>query len=131
VILVGHLRQEIPSMGRASRARPTNLYYKLYRIRDELGLTQDEMLERLFSDGRLSIYFTERLSRSSISAYELDRLEPPLPVLVSYARVANVWVDVLIDDERDLPDEIPAPVKSGGIQLPPIRTVVQGTVKED
>jgi len=118
-------------MGRASRARPTNLYYKLYRIRDELGLTQDEMLERLFSDGRLSIYFTERLSRSSISAYELDRLEPPLPVLVSYARVANVWVDVLIDDERDLPDEIPAPVKSGGIQLPPIRTVVQGTVKED
>jgi transcriptional regulator with XRE-family HTH domain len=117
-------------MGRASRARPANLYYKLYRIRDKLGLTQDEMLERLFSIGRLSPYFTDRLSRSSISAYEQDRLEPPLPVLVSYARVANVWVDVLIDDERDLPDEIPAERKSGGKKRPPIRTVVQGTVKD-
>jgi hypothetical protein len=34
--------------------------------------------------------------------------EPPLLVLLSYARVAGVYVDVLIDDELELPLKLPA-----------------------
>ena len=38
--------------------------------------------------------------------YELGKREPPLPVLLKYARIAGVYVDVLIDDELDLPKKL-------------------------
>jgi hypothetical protein len=38
----------------------------------------------------------------------LDKAEPTLMVLLRYARVAGVIVDVLIDDELDLPENLPA-----------------------
>ena len=47
------------------------------------------------------------ISRSSIAGYELGIKEPPLPILLKYARLANVIVDVLIDDQLNLPDQIP------------------------
>jgi transcriptional regulator with XRE-family HTH domain len=50
----------------------------------------------------------DKLSRTSISAYELGTGEPPLPVLLRYARLVNVSTDVLIDDELDLPAKLPA-----------------------
>jgi hypothetical protein len=46
-----------------------------------------------------------------ISLYEGGQREPPLPVLLRYARIAGVYVDVLIDDELDLPAKIPAKTK--------------------
>jgi transcriptional regulator with XRE-family HTH domain len=58
----------------------------------------------------------EKLSRTSISAYELGTGEPPLPVLLDYARLANVWVDVLIDDELELPARLPSAKKSEGVR---------------
>jgi transcriptional regulator with XRE-family HTH domain len=58
---------------------------------------------------------SEELFRSSISKYELGTREPPLPVLLKYARAANVYVDVLIDDEVDLPKRLPVNAKSEGI----------------
>ena len=78
-----------------ARLRPKRLGGKLRRIRDVLGLSQTEMLKRLgFED---EIWYTQ------ISAYELGRREPPLVVLLEYARLAGVSTDVLIDDELDLP----------------------------
>ena len=62
---------------------------------DVFGLSQDGMLERLG--------LTDEFFRSRISAYELGNREPPLPVLLKYARLVGISTDVLIDDELDLP----------------------------
>ena len=89
-------------MGRASRqARhyPQRLGEKLRKIRTSLDLSQNGMLKRLGDP--------EGLLGTSISAYERGLREPPLLVLLEYARVARVCVEVLIDDEEDLPDSLP------------------------
>ena len=90
-------------MGRAVRLRPARLGGKLLQIRNALGLSQSEMLERLG--------FADAIWYNQISAYERGRNEPPLPILLQYARVANVSTDVLIDDELDLPAKLPAKPK--------------------
>lgn len=95
-------------MGRHPRRKQERLAEKLLRIRLALGLSQNEMLRHLGIE--------ESLYRTSISNYELGDREPPLYVLLSYARAANVFVDALIDDELDLPEKIPARKKSEGIK---------------
>jgi transcriptional regulator with XRE-family HTH domain len=80
------------------RQKPERLAEKLLQIRMALGLSQDGMLERL---GLADEFF-----RSRISAYELGNREPPLPVLLRYARLVGVSTDVLIDDEMDLPAKL-------------------------
>ena len=95
-------------MARSPRPKPARLPEKLLQIRLALDLSQDGMLRELGLD--------ERLSRTSISAYELGTSEPPLPVLLDYARIANVWMDVLVDDELDLPDKLPSAEKHEGVK---------------
>ena len=95
-------------MARSPRPKPARLPEKLLQIRLALELSQDGMLRQLGLD--------ERLSRTSISAYELGTGEPPLPVLLEYARLANVWMDVLVDDELDLPDKLPSAKKHEGVK---------------
>jgi transcriptional regulator with XRE-family HTH domain len=86
-------------MGTA-RFRTERLGEKLRQIRDALGLSQTEMLRRLgFED---DIWYTQ------ISAYEMGRREPPLVILLEYARAAGVSIDVLADDNLDLPAKLPA-----------------------
>ena len=84
----------------APRQKPERLAEKLKQIRLSLGLSQDGMVERLG--------LTEEFFRSRISAYELGNREPPLPVLLTYARLVGISTDVLIDDKLDLPDKRPA-----------------------
>lgn len=103
-------------MGRNSRSRPIRLAEKLKQIRESLNLSQDGMLSRL----RLTE--AEGFERSVISAFELDKREPALDVLLSYAKVANVYVEVLIDDELDLPEQLPSKKKSGGIKSARIKS---------
>lgn len=95
-------------MGRASRPKPIHLGKKLLRIRRALGLSQDGLVARLPG--------SDTLTSASISAYELGQREPPLSVLLEYARMANVYVDVLADDDLDLPERLPANAKSEGIK---------------
>jgi transcriptional regulator with XRE-family HTH domain len=95
-------------MGRAARPKPVYLGEKLLRIRQAFGLSQDAMV------GRLSA--SDTLTSASISAYELGQREPPLMVLLEYARLANVYLDALADDDLDLPDSIPCRVKNMGIK---------------
>ena len=83
-----------------ARFRTKRLGEKLRQIRDALGLSQSEMLRRLGFDQEL--WYTQ------ISAYEMGRREPPLIILLEYARAAGVSTDVLIDDELDLPAKLPA-----------------------
>lgn len=45
--------------------------------------------------------------RNYISDFENGVREPSLPVLLKYARLAGVSMDVLVDDELDLPQLSP------------------------
>jgi transcriptional regulator with XRE-family HTH domain len=91
-------------MGKASRARPQRLAEKLTAIRKALGITHEDLIKKLDCP-EISLY------RASISQYESGKIEPPLPVLLRYARISNVYVEVLIDDAENLPAEIPAKTK--------------------
>lgn len=93
---------------RAERLTPERLSEKLLLIRNSLGISQSDMLRRLGLEDEL--WYTQ------ISGYELGRSVPPPVVLLEYARLANVYVDVLINDELDLPDRLPNPTKSEGIR---------------
>lgn len=94
-------------MGRAARIKPERLTEKLLHIRLALGLSQNEMIRHLGLE--------EMIYQSNLSGYELGEREPPMPFLLRYARAANVWLDVLVDDELDLPAQLPSPTKSEGI----------------
>ena len=87
-------------MGRASRTKPARLGGKLLAIRDGLELSQEEMLERLGNPNRVL--------QSSISGYERGVREPPLLVLLEYAHLAGVCVEILINDDLELPAKLPA-----------------------
>jgi transcriptional regulator with XRE-family HTH domain len=87
-------------MGHARR-RPLRLAEKLLQIRTALGLSQTEMHRRLDVG--------EEIPYTRISDYELDKSEPTLMILLSYARLAGVPTEVLIDDGLDLPDKLPGP----------------------
>lgn len=86
----------------------SSLAEKLLAIRNALGLSQSEMLKRLGVEDVIEYH--------TISKYELGKNEPPLMILLQYARAANVYVEALIDDELDLPDRLPAISKSEGIK---------------
>jgi transcriptional regulator with XRE-family HTH domain len=87
--------------------RPAHLPEKLLQIRLALGDTQEGLAHRLgFQD----------ITREYISGFERGTREPPLPVLLRLANLAGVYVDVLIDDEVELPRTLPARQKSEGIK---------------
>jgi transcriptional regulator with XRE-family HTH domain len=86
-------------MGRSRRPHPERLALKLLRVREALGVSQAEMVRRLDQP---------KLHPAHVSGYERGQREPPLPVLLRYARLAGVCLDVLVDDELDLPDKLPA-----------------------
>lgn len=95
-------------MGKTPRPKPSRLPEKLLQIRLALRLSQNEMLRHLG--------LGDESFRSTISGYELGTREPPLPILLNYARVAGVYVDVLIDDGLDLPDKLPSSRKHAGVK---------------
>ena len=88
-------------MGEKARPRPARLAEKLLQIRVGLGLSQGELIRRLGVE----------LTQNRISDYERGIGEPSLPLLLRYARVAGISTDVLIDDELDLPSNLPAKPK--------------------
>ena len=83
-------------MGSARRPRPTRLASKLRQIRLGLGLTQRQMFERLE-------YRESPLRVGHLSDFERDRREPPLALLLAYARAADIPLETLADDREDLP----------------------------
>jgi transcriptional regulator with XRE-family HTH domain len=78
-------------MGHARR-RPKRLAEKLRQIREALGVSQVELATQL----NVGIRFSE------ISKYENDQREPPLNVLLAYARLAKVPLAQIVDDDQDL-----------------------------
>ena len=86
-------------MGRIPREQPARLAEKLTYIRKALNLSQDGIIRRLGLE--------DKLAREEISKYERGRRTPSLLTLLEYARAAGLIVDDLIDDEIDLPKELP------------------------
>jgi transcriptional regulator with XRE-family HTH domain len=95
-------------MGLTRRPKPSRLAEKLLQIRTALGLSQNGMLRQLG--------LAESSFRSTVSGYERGEREPPLPILLRYAEISNVYVDVLIDDRLDLPEKLPASKKHSGVR---------------
>ena len=87
-------------MGKAKRAKPKQLASKLAKIRRALHLSQNEMIR--------SLGFARQLTQAEISSFERGVREPPLPVLLQYAKAAGVPMDLLVDDDLDLPAKLPA-----------------------
>lgn len=81
-------------MGRAKRWRVEKLPEKLLQIRTRLNLSQNELIKEL----RLE----NKIYRNNISEYETGKREPPMPVVLAYARLAGISTDILIDDSLDL-----------------------------
>ena len=57
-------------------------------------MSQGELVQRLGVQDL--IHYT------TISKYELDKNEPPLTILLAYARLAGIPVEQIIDDEVEL-----------------------------
>ena len=77
-----------------ARRRPKRLAEKLRQIRDALGVSQQEMVKRLGIE----------MPYQNISKYERDKSEPPIELLLAYARSANISLDQIVDDDEDCPD---------------------------
>ena len=77
-----------------SRPRPKHLAKKVLQNRRGLGVSQGEMVRRLGVQNLID--------HTTISKYELDKNEPPLAILLAYARLAGIPVEKIIDDELDL-----------------------------
>jgi transcriptional regulator with XRE-family HTH domain len=88
-------------MGTSRRPRPVRLAEKLLHIRSGLGLSQSQMCANL---ERADV----NLVANYISLYESGKREPPLQTLLAYAQAAGVPVELLIDDQQNLPRHLPA-----------------------
>ena len=78
-------------------------------IRLGLNLSENQILERLGFSNHL---FRSNVSHIRIRVWTSCSISAGAP---EYARLANVDVTVLIDDDLDLPENIPNPTKSEGI----------------
>jgi len=83
----------------SARPRPRRLAEKLLQIRQSLGFSQSEMVRQMG--------VADLIHYNNISKYELDKNEPPLMILLAYAKLAQVHLEVIVDDDVDLPRKLP------------------------
>jgi transcriptional regulator with XRE-family HTH domain len=81
-------------MGRSPRNKPMKLSHKLLAIRKRLQMSQTEMARAL----ELKVHY------SAVSNYELGTREPDMLIVLRYARLANVSMETLVDDQLNLPE---------------------------
>jgi|SRR5882724_969887 transcriptional regulator with XRE-family HTH domain len=96
-------------MGKYPRRKQRRLGAKLRQIRETLNLSQTEILRRLGLE--------EEFTRTNISNYEQDHREPPLYVLLQYARLAGICLDAIVDDDVDVPKKLPATPTHRGVKI--------------
>ena len=82
-------------MGRSARSKPLKLSHKLLAIRKHLQKSQTEMARAL----ELKVHY------SAVSNFELGTREPDLLVVLRYARLAGIAVELILDDQMALPWE--------------------------
>lgn len=74
------------------RPNPTRIPEKVLAIRRKLGLSQSQLAGRI----NPGMYY------GRISDYELGKRVPTILTLLAYARVGQVPLESLVDDEMDL-----------------------------
>ncbi len=87
---------------RHPRPQPDRMADKLRQIRIRLGYTLEEMAQALARVKK------SPPDKSYIHRFEAGSREPSLLVLLEYSRVAGVPLEVLVDDELDLPEWLPS-----------------------
>jgi transcriptional regulator with XRE-family HTH domain len=94
----------------SARPKPARLAEKLLAIRSRLngGVSQNELIRLM--------HLEDELEQERVSKYERGVLEPPLTVLLQYAKVANIYLETIVDDSLDLPETLPSRKKSEGIK---------------
>ena len=95
-------------MGKHPRDKQQRLPSKLRQIRESLELSQTEIVRRMG--------LGEKFKRTIISNYESGHREPPLHVLLQYARIAGLCLDVLVDDELEMPKRLPSVPSHRGVK---------------
>jgi transcriptional regulator with XRE-family HTH domain len=73
---------------------------KLLRIREALELSQNGLIETL--------ELPDTVKQRNVSAWETGYREPNILTLIKYAQAANVCLEILVNDEYDLPKDLPA-----------------------
>lgn len=82
-------------MSRKPRVKCQRLGSKLRQIREEYGWTKEEMIS--------AIGMTKKLQTRLLDSFEKGVREPSRLIILQYARLANVSVESLVDDNLDLP----------------------------
>lgn len=83
-------------MGVSPRVRPERLAEKLLEIRNRLDYGQVAMAEALSDD-------LTGVDSGAISRFETGQREPSLIILLRYARLGRVSMEILVDDKMNLP----------------------------
>jgi transcriptional regulator with XRE-family HTH domain len=81
-------------MGRSRRNKPKRLSEKLLAIRQRLSMSQTEMARAL----ELKVHY------SAVSNFELGTREPDLIVVLRYSRLAGIPMEIIVDDQLNLPE---------------------------
>lgn len=90
-------------MGKARRVVPERLPEKLKRIRLGLDLSL-EMMVRVLESQLINLGYSDiNLYSGYITEFEQGKREPILPVLLAYARVSKINVEILIDNDLEMP----------------------------
>jgi transcriptional regulator with XRE-family HTH domain len=85
-------------MGSAKRMRPSRLGEKVFLIRKKLGYSLSEMARVLSADVVV-------LRKQDISRFEKGSREPNLITVLGYSRLVDIQMEVLVDDQLDLPKD--------------------------
>lgn len=87
-------------MGTSRRPRPLRLGGKLREIRQSLDLTQEQIGKKLEKP-------KAPVRPGHVSEFETGKREPSLLVLLAYARLVRIPMEMLVDDEMELPARLP------------------------
>jgi transcriptional regulator with XRE-family HTH domain len=85
-------------VGHKAQYRPQRLAAKLLQIRRDLGLSQSRLAKLLA--------FPVKTSTARVSEYENGVREPGLTLILRYARIVGIEVELLIDDDLNLPQRV-------------------------